>query len=504
MKKALVITPPFLEPFRPPISGAIVAEVARQAGCEVEAMDLSIDFYNEYGYKVFNEYSKQFSGMSAIEDNALKDIDTFLHNKLTAQKLEDLDYILISVFSKLEQGFTNILLEYIRPKTKAKIIIGGSGVAVHKWSWVDTKPYGQIALEEGLIDYWVKGEGEVVLKELLNGNDKYPGINGIMPTQINDIENLPLPNYDFYDLKKYDYLDSKHREIFIYGSRGCVKNCSFCDIAHFWPKYRYRSGKSLAEEMIMNYEKYGVNAVYFADSLFNGSVKVLMDFMNRLAAYPDNKNWRWGGFAIIRPKHQHPKEMWDLCKELGNSNWVVGLEHGSHRIRKELGKDLSDDDIWYHFEQSERSNVTNTVLVLPTWPSETLAEHEEHKDMFRKYQRFVASGAIVGLNISQNLFVFYDTPFVKERHFDWAVDKDAMYNITDAYQNFWINKANPDLTIKERTRRVLALYEAAMVHKYPLMTAEFRLHEIKGLLETQLANPSVNRIDNLVDVFKNQ
>lgn len=499
--KALVITPPFLEPFRPPISGAIIAEVANQSGLDVKALDLSIEYYHEYGAEEFHDASRQFVGIHEPKDSTLTDINAFNAKFLPAELLEDQDWILISVFSKFEQGFTEIMLNHIRPLTQAKIVLGGAGVNVHKWTFKDLIPFGKEMVDTGLADYYVQGEGEIVLKELLSGNDTYPGLNGKPPVQIQDVESLPLPNYDFYDLEKYDYLDNTSKEIFIYGSRGCVKNCSFCDIAHFWPKYRFRTGRSIAEEMIRNYEKNGVTAVYFADSLFNGSLKNFNEMITILANYGKVK-WRWGGFAIIRPKNQHPQEMFDLCAAAGVSNWLVGVEHANERIRKELGKNLSDDDVWYHFEQCQRVGaITNTVLMLPTWPSETLAEHEEHAAFFKKYQRFVASGTISSVNISQSLFVFYDTPFVKERHFDWHVSEHASNVVHEPYQNFWINKDNLELTPKERVRRILKLYDEAFKYKYPINYADVRLHDVKMIIQTLIDHPELNDTKNLIRVL---
>ena len=501
MKKILVLTPPFLEPFRPPISGAIISEVASLAGFDVTAIDLSIEYYHEYGAEAFHNASREFIGIREPRENTLVDIDAFIKKFLPPEMLLKFEWILVSVFSKFEQGFAEIMLNYIRPFTDAKIVLGGAGVNVHKWTFADLTPFGKAMFNANLANYYVQGEGEIVLKELLSGNDTYPGINGKLPIQIQDIESLPLPNYDFYDMDKYDYLDNANKEIFIYGSRGCVKNCSFCDIAHFWPKYRFRTGKNIAEEMIRHYEKNGVTAVYFADSLFNGSLKNFNEMITTLANYGKVK-WRWGGFAIIRPQNQHPTEMFDICAEAGMSNWLVGVEHASYRVRKELGKNITDDDIWYHLEQSERvGNVTNTILMLPTWPSETLEEHEYHARFFKKHQRFVASGAISSINISQSLFVFYDTPFVKERHFDWHMNAQVAEMVHDSYQNFWINKDNIELTPKERTRRILRLYDEAFKYKYPLNYADIRLHDVKVIIQNLIDNPALNSTENLIRVL---
>ena len=37
-----------------------------------------------------------------------------------------------------------------------------------------------------------------------------------------------------------------------------MRHCTFCDIHEFWTKFRFRSGKNIAEEMIENYEKHNI------------------------------------------------------------------------------------------------------------------------------------------------------------------------------------------------------------------------------------------------------
>jgi hypothetical protein len=255
--------------------------------------------------------------------------------------------------------------------------------------------------------------------------------------------------------------------------------------------------------MIRNYERYGVTDYYFADSLFNGSLKAFREFLTAITSYPQRVNWQWSGFAIIRNKKQHPPELYDMCREAGSSNWVVGVEHGVERIRLGMRKPITNEDCEYHFEQSERANIKNTVLLIPYWPDETLAEHQEYRDMFAKWQRFVASGSIVACNITPSLLLFEDTPMAKEQHFDWSISKDAMQIAgTNAMQNFWVNPSNTDLNLKERMRRVLNLYKSALDNKWPIVNAETRLNDLKIMAQSVIDNPKLNSIDKLQSIFK--
>ena len=52
---------------------------------------------------------------------------------------------------------------------------------------------------------FISGEGEYALLEFLNGNWTYPGINGIPPMQIANLDALPPPDYsDHLEANTYD------------------------------------------------------------------------------------------------------------------------------------------------------------------------------------------------------------------------------------------------------------------------------------------------------------
>ena len=197
----------------------------------------------------------------------------------------------------------------IRRKLKNKfIVLGGQGVNDVTLVEKDQN-FGTTMKQQNLCDLVITGEGEQIIKEILAGKTSGPGINNNNPVQVDNLDALPYPNYSFYDLDRYDYL-SKNKEVFIVGSRGCVRRCTYCDVARYWPKFRYRSGKNIASEMIHHYEQHGVNQFYFTDSLINGSMKAFNDMCEKLAKYNSQHKagFSWKGQFIFRPKNQLPQD----------------------------------------------------------------------------------------------------------------------------------------------------------------------------------------------------
>lgn len=467
--KTLVINPPFLEPHRPPISCAIIGEVARLQGHTVVAKDLNIDLFNQVKHEKFMDLQNRYLFSNDLScDNYL---DEFINQELPSQFIEKFDWILVSVFSDQNYPLAEKIFKHCKRHSTGKLVVGGPGIT----------DKSQFLIKNNLVDYCIVGEGEVALKELFAGNDQYPGINGTEPVQITDIEHLPLPNYDFFKLKNYDWLLDEP-DFFIYGSRGCVRACTFCDVASLWPKFRWRSGLSIANEMIMNYEKYGVKNFFFADSLLNGNLKEFRIFLDKISHSSYENLFRWGGYAIIRPKQSHPAELFDQVQSAGGHFWSIGVETGVDRIRLDMKKHFTNDDIEWHLEQSQRIKLQNQFLMMTSWYNETLEEHEDYLKIFKRWQNYAVDGTIHGIALNPPLGFLEHTPLHQ------LIDKEVFFQKTNTSSKnlktlMWINPKMPELNFKERYRRTVAIAEEAIKYNWNITNREMKLREIKSVLE---------------------
>jgi len=471
--KTLVLTIPYLEPHRPPITGAILCQIAQNAGHHVEAIDLNITLFrlDEELWWELKKKTYSFNYKDIIAPDAL--YDSLLENKL------DVDYIILSQLTYYDFASMYDICRWLRPRTKAKIIVGGPGI---EYPVDDTNTYGSLLFNQGLIDYFIFGEGEISLAELLKGNINYPGINGIPPKQIDNLEPLPLPNYTFYNLDLYDY-PLGEKDFYIYGSRGCVKKCTFCDIQHYWPKYRYRSGQSIAKEMISYYEQYGTENFYFADSLLNGSLKEFKVFCETLSKYSPAKNFRWSGFYLIRPKQSHTAEMFDMMKETGGYFLNCGVETGVDRIRIEMQKGFTNDDVDWHLENCSRLGLTNQFQLMTTWPTETLQEHYDYLEIFKRWRPYVADGTISSAAINGPPSLSTGAPIGQMDDF-YVDDKKEKTPTNKIF--FYRSSKNPGYTIAERHQRSINVIKEAQKYKWPLDRIETKLIEWTGQLKAYL------------------
>ena len=387
------------------------------------------------------------------------------------------EYIGVSVFSQNSQKSASILCKSLREVLPdSKIVLGGTGLGV---TMGGKKDYGDTMLEQNLADYFIDGEGELALVELLKGNLDYPGINSTTYNQIDDLDSIPFPDYsDYYD----DY--GRIQKITLTGSRGCVRRCSFCDIGAFWKKFRYRSGKNIAEELIRNKKLYGSRTHFFSDSLINGSMKAFRELCEVMAEYHENNPEpeaaiRWGGQFIIRSERQSPAEDYKLMKKAGMRWASIGIESASENVRNHMDKQFSNKDMYFSIDELLKNNINCTLMFIVGYPTETQEDFEENIKFLKYYADRNSSvidpdgpnGSVADINLGQTLGILPDSPL----HDMPVHNKDMM---------FWKSTVVEDLTFDVRVKRRKELSVIANDLGYNVRWDEKQLHFLEKKLES--------------------
>ncbi|MFA7707834.1 MAG: radical SAM protein [Candidatus Pacearchaeota archaeon] len=133
-----------------------------------------------------------------------------------------------------------------------------------------------LVLSSGVVDYVVRGEGEITLNNLINSLDQHSNpkdlkgisfiengeiIDNPRPNLIHNLDDLPMPAYDLISLKDYMPFTSGA----IYSSRGCNNACNFCSLSRMWNfSLRQRSPENIIKELKI-YEDAGFKRVHFKD-----------------------------------------------------------------------------------------------------------------------------------------------------------------------------------------------------------------------------------------------
>lgn len=319
------------------------------------------------------------------------------------------------------------------------VIYGGAGV---KQDW-PIKPF-------------IVGEGEYSLLEFLNNNLNFPGINGTSPAQIENLDILPIPDYsDCFE--KFDYTT-----ICLTGSRGCVRNCTFCDVGLIWPKYKWIDGDILGNQILKLTEKYNISNISFTDSLVNGSMKHFRKMVDVLSSQPNSIEW--AGQFIIRNQKDFPLEYFKKLKKSGCHHLTIGIESGSEKVRKHIRKKFSNNDIDYYLENLIKNKIKIKILLIVGYPTETDSDFNETLNLLDKYKDFAKNGL---LQISPHMMLI-----------DKGVPLDIMYyDLFDEYGFKWKNEnSNYDIRLK----RFLKIYE---YEKYGYIFDDHAKEKIKKFKE---------------------
>jgi len=198
------------------------------------------------------------------------------------------------------------------------------------------------------VDFVISGEGEYSFVELidcLNNNKDYTSIYGLgyknegelfhRPAKsINNLDKLPFPNYDLFNLKDYRKDISKIKWP-IMTSRGCPYSCRFCDSTRINPGYRVRTAKNVADEMQQLKEKYNASQYQILDDNFaiykQRAIYICQELIDRKL----NIKWVIGqGFSPSKGDPLLFKKMYEAgCRVV-----YFGVESADDEVLRAIGK----------------------------------------------------------------------------------------------------------------------------------------------------------------------
>ena len=459
----------------PPLGIAVLKGAIESEGFKAKTIDLGIELLKscKNDSSIFNDLQMYFANEGVIQGQ---------HTEVSAQEfIDDWSFVLanasarwigISVFSYYSYTATYLLCEKIKSiNPKLKIVIGGPAVGTKISSNLYDKikissveklyNFGEILKKRNLIDHYILGDGEQALIDLLNDNSTA----GIFHTEKYQSKAHPYSNFDDFDLSSYKgQLDRGYTQLPIFSSKGCVRNCDFCDVNVIQNKFRFRNGKNIVEEMIFLADRYGIRDFIFLDSLVNGSLTNLKAWVSRLAEYnrsnPDKKiTWSASGW-ICRPIGQIKEDFYPVLAESGCQSVTIGAESGSNNVLFAMDKKTTVEALYYEIEQFRQNNIKFILLLIIGHWSETWLDFLDTASLMYRTSSYNKTGHLLSINIGSSFKVVNDTP--ADVNFD--KNKIIKYN-----KNHWWTSLNPTLTAKERYLRLVLLEKLIHELNMPLM-----------------------------------
>lgn len=448
---------------------AILKGVAVSNGFSAKTIDFGCELLNQCNRDTdqFDRVQVYFMSPKEGDPELKKEIDIFYQNCIKFFKNNPSKYIGLSVFSIYTHRSVFELCTKIKNSgINSKIVIGGRGAKVSTFGNVSEHfnltsrerllGFGDFLLNRGLVDHLIIGDGEDAILELLQTNS--------VTDKIFTSEEFKSPIPDYNDYKFDDYLVYDEIMLPVTGSKGCVRDCDFCDVKYHFGKYRYRSGADIANELIEVSAKFNIKKFQFTDSLVNGGFKPFREFLEVLSRFnlanPDKKI-TWNGQYICRPSKEVPQDLYQLMRDSGAHGLTIGAESGSNRVLQAMNKKTTVEALLMELENFRKYNITCMLLTFVGHWSETWDDFIEHCKMFIKIAPYVRSGTISAVCIGYPFTLLDGTP---------SMFAHEVNNIVVDLQHpghLWINKDNPVNTFKERIYRRLIVQQLCNKLKIP-------------------------------------
>lgn len=335
-------------------------------------------------------------------------------------------------------------------------------------------------------DFAIKGEGEYTLLELCkaleSGLKSYKEINGLIWRSgnkiienedrpfIQDLDALPFPAYEEFELEKYICYDEKRLPIIT--SRGCPYQCIFCSVRlSMGNKFRVRSPQNVVDEIEYWYRKgwknFDINDDCFTLDL-NRAKKICGLIIKRRLRITYQL---YNGIRADRID----KELLEKMKESGCTRVFYGCESGNPRILKRIKKGITLEHVRKAVEMTNRVGIENAVTFIIGHPGETFKEAMDTVNFAK--------------TLPSSFVVFYNLiPYPGTELFEW-VEKNAtfLYTMENYLNSVSSGDRNPvfeteNFTVEERREPLKIGFSLARKR-----VLQFKLGRVLGYLMYLLA-----------------
>lgn len=335
-------------------------------------------------------------------------------------------------------------------------------------------------LKNEFIDHIIRGEGEETFQEVIEhyeaGKD-YSQIKGVdlnPPRMPPDIENLPLPDYDLIDIKKYPHF-------YVSTSRGCPFQCTFCYNSYGKESvkpYRNMSVDKSVELIRLVVEKYKKKTFTIVDDNFPSNKERLRMICEKI------KGLKIRFDTFCRADYATDDEILKILKEAGCWQIQMGIETGSQEMLDFLDKRTTVKTNSEGIENCRKFGIMCHGSFMMGLPGENINQLEETIEFIKKNKPDLGG-----------IGIFH--PFPKTKLWDYCLERELLKKVpstleewADAYPTSFIGtKMNvssiPDEVLIKKQREINYLINKGRYSKKLIMyLKEGRLPTFKRVLST--------------------
>lgn len=229
-----------------------------------------------------------------------------------------------------------------------------------------------------------------------------------------DINSLPMPNWDFFDVPAYI---QKSAHTITYGAsdeegvrtiplpistaRGCAFRCTFCHFVFWDDPYRLRSPESVLVEVKRNSEKYGANYANFWDDLSFSSLLQVDRMCDAILASGLTFNWmasiRCDLFGRERLPYDRRLKAAQKMKAAGCVAVGFSLESGNPEILEMMNKKIEASFFAEQVDILREVGIVCNTSVVFGYPIETPETIQQTFDMCLQARVYPSIGFLLPL-----------------------------------------------------------------------------------------------------------
>jgi radical SAM superfamily enzyme YgiQ (UPF0313 family) len=265
-----------------------------------------------------------------------------------------------------------------RANPSVRVVLGGPAATT----------CSDMVMEDVNVDFAVRGEGEMTMKELVRAVEVGAGdlrsIDGLWFREsrgivrnkqrelIQDISSLPYPDRESL-LNARRLPGPIYRRLMgdLVSSRGCPYRCTFCANHSVWGsrKWRGRSPEDVVGEILHVRDTHGVQHFVFWDDLFTVNRERTVAICELMLAKGANVHW----VCLVRA-NTIDAELLRLMRRSGCVQVQMGVESGSNRILQQMKKGMTVEDFRRAARVIRRSGLPWHCFLLIGIPGETREE----------------------------------------------------------------------------------------------------------------------------------
>ncbi|NTV50566.1 MAG: radical SAM protein [Geobacteraceae bacterium] len=272
-------------------------------------------------------------------------------------------------------------------------------------------PHPQFMAEDifaaGCVDYIVKGEGEIVFRNLLTAlqnSDSAEAVKGLIikdgrhlietpAADPIDVEALPFPARHLVDLHRYRASMADRSITPVVTSRGCPGACHFCSSSSFFGRgWRYRSAESVLAEIDEVYNRYGFRAICFMDDNFTLAPPRVEQIADGIIER--GYDLKWWNLSRVDTIVKNPAMVAKMAAA-GSTTVYLGIESGNEETLNSLGKNIKASDVTRAVEILRENGVESYGSYIIGNLNESAADVEKTIDLAVRLNTNIAQFSIL-------------------------------------------------------------------------------------------------------------